>query len=52
MIQVNLGKPAAQEKALSRLIASLSADDIYGLRKSIYQKRGSGGWGWAKRGGK
>mmetsp|Transcript_63628 Transcript_63628/g.152098 ORF Transcript_63628/g.152098 Transcript_63628/m.152098 type:complete len:1102 (-) Transcript_63628:85-3390(-) len=38
MIQVNLGKPAAQEKALSRLIASLSADDIYGLRKSIYQK--------------
>ena len=38
MIKANMGKPGQQEKALGRFIASLSQDDIYVLRRQIYQK--------------
>lgn len=38
MIKANLGKPAQQEKALGRFIASLTQDDIYNLRRNIYQR--------------
>lgn len=40
MIKSNMGKPQQQEKALARFIASLNADDIYILRKQIYQRQG------------
>lgn len=38
MIRSNMGKPIQQEKALGRFIASLSQDDIYVLRREIYQR--------------
>eukprot|EP00435_Cladocopium_sp_Y103_P045434 s1627_g13.t1 len=38
MIKSNMGKPGQQEKALSRFIASLTSEDVYVLRKNIYQR--------------
>lgn len=38
MIKSNMGKPGQQEKALGRFIASLTQDDIYNLRRNIYQR--------------
>ncbi|CAL1147647.1 unnamed protein product [Cladocopium goreaui] len=38
MIKSNMGKPGQQEKALSRFIASLTSEDIYVVRKQIYQR--------------
>ena len=39
MIKANMGKPGQQERALGRFIASLTQDDIYVLRRQIYQRR-------------
>ena len=39
MIKSNMGKPGQQEKALARFIASLTSEDIYVVRKQIYQRQ-------------